>query len=303
MRPVASAKKRRPVRFLVLLLMIATQLMSACGGEKTPTVAPYEAPPADAAINVAVSILPQKYFLERIGGDHVAVLVMVEPGHDPISYEPKPGQLEALKERIAYFSTGVPFEDAWLDDITAANPSMMLVDATQGIELMDGDPHIWLSPTLVKIQAQTIYDTLVHLDPAHQADYQANLDIFLAEVETLDDYIASTLKGVEGKKFIASHPAWGYFARDYGLEMVPMEVDGQAPDAARLDELATFAKAEGIKVVFVQRELGTEIGTELALKIEGRPIPLNPLNPSWENNLRSVALMFAGMLSKGRNVS
>ena len=228
----------------------------------------------------------------------MAVLVMVEPGHEPITYEPKPGQLEAMKERTAYFSTNVPFEDAWLDEIAAANPSMMLVDATQGIELMDGDPHIWLSPTLVKTQAQTIFDTLVQLDPVHQTDYQANLDAFLAELDTLDDYIASTLKGVEGKKFIAYHPAWGYFASDYGLEMIPMEVNGQAPDAARLDELAAFAKEEGIKVVFVQRELGTEIGTELARRIEGRPIPLNPLNPSWENNLRSVALMFAGMLNR-----
>ena len=69
--------------------------------------------------------------------------------------------MDALKERSAYFSTGVPFEDAWLDDIAAANPSMKMVDGAQGIDLVDGDPHIWLSPTLVKIQAQTIYDALV----------------------------------------------------------------------------------------------------------------------------------------------
>jgi len=298
MSPLTSAKKVHLPLFLLALFAGATLLLAACGGEKTPTAVPYQAPPADADVNVAVSLLPQKYFLEHIGGEHVAVLVMVEPGHDPISYEPKPGQLEALKERTAYFSTGVPFEDVWLDDITAANSAMTIVDMTQGIELVDGDPHIWLAPKLVETQARTIYEALVQLDPAHQADYQANLDAFLAELDALDDYIASTLQGVAGKKFIVYHPAWGYFARDYGLEMIPMEIDGREPDDARMNELAALAKAEGIGVVFVQREFNEALGQELALQIDGRTIPLSPLNPNWESNLRSVALMFAGTLSR-----
>jgi len=299
MSPLTSVQKVYLPLFLFALLLGVTFLLAACGGAgKTPTVVPYQAPPADADVNVAVSILPQKYFLERIGGDHVAVLVMVEPGHDPVSYEPKSGQLEALKERVAYFSTGVPFEDTWLDDIAAANPAMTVVDTMQGIELVDGDPHIWLSPTLVKTQAQTIYEALVQLDPAHQADYQANLDAFLVELDALDDYIASTLQGVAGKKFIVYHPAWGYFARDYGLEMIPMEIDGHEPDAARMDELAALAKAEGIDVIFIQREFNETLGQALALQIDGRPIPLSPLNPNWESNLRSVSLMLAGMLSR-----
>jgi zinc transport system substrate-binding protein len=295
MIPLMSAKKRRLSLSSLMVFIGVLLILTACGGGEPPAV-PYDAPPADAAVNVAVSVLPQGYFVEQIGGEHVSVLVMVEPGHDPISYEPKPGQLEALQERVAYFSTDVPFEDDWLDDIAAANPSMQMVDGTQGIALVDGDPHIWLSPTLVKIQAQTIYDTLIELDPDHQSDYQANLDAFLAEVEALDNYIAETLKTVKGKKIIVTHPAWSYFADDYGLEMIPMSPDGREPDAARIDELAAFAEAEGIKVVFVQAEFDTAPGLELALKIDGRTIPLSPLNPAWENNLRSVALMFAGVL-------
>ena len=299
MSPLPRATKVHLLFFPFALLIGVALLLVACGGgKKTPTEAPFQAPPANADVNVAVSILPQKYFLERIGGEHVAVLVMVEPGHDPVSYEPKPGQLQALKERSAYFSIGVPFESAWLDDIAAANPAMTMVDTAQGIELMDGDPHIWLSPTLVETQAQTIYEALAQLDPAHQADYQANLDAFLGELAALDDYIAANLQGVAGKKFIVNHPAWGYFARDYGLEMIPLAVDDQTPDAARLDELAAFAKEEGIDIVFVQREFGDAIGTELALKIGGRPVPISPLNPNWESNLRSVSLMFANMLSR-----
>ena len=297
MVPLTSAKKLRFSLSRLALFASILLALAACGGGEPPTT-PYDAPPADAAVNVAVSVLPQGYFVEQIGGDHVSVLVMVEPGHDPISYEPKPGQLEALKERSVYFSANVPFESAWLDEIAAANPAMKMVDGTQGIELVDGDPHIWLSPTLVSTQAQTIYDTLVELDPDHQADYQTNLDAFLTEVGALDNYIAETMKAVEGKKIIVTHPAWSYFANDYGLEMIPMSPDGQEPDAARIDELVTFAKEEGIKAVFVQAEFDTEPGLELALKIDGRTIPLSPLNPAWENNLRSVALMFAGVLNQ-----
>jgi len=297
MIPLTSAKKIRLSLPRLTLFVGVLLVLAGCGGGE-PQTAPYDAPPADAAVNVAVSVLPQGYFVEQIGGDHVSVLVMVEPGHDPNSYEPKPGQVDALKERSAYFSASVPFEDAWLDEIVAANPSMKMVDGTQGIDLVDGDPHIWLSPTLVKIQAQTIYDALVELDPDHQADYQANLDAFLSEVAALDDYIAETMRTVAGKKIIVTHPAWSYFADDYGLEMIPMALDGQEPDAARIDELAAFAKDEGIKAVFVQAEFDTEPGLDLALKIDGRTIPLSPLNPAWENNLRSVALMFAGMLNQ-----
>lgn len=298
MIPLTSTKKVRLSLSRLALFAGVLLILVACGSGGEPQTAPYDAPPADAAVNVAVSVLPQGYFVEQIGGEHVSVLVIVEPGHDPISYEPKAGQLDALKERSAYFSTGVPFEDTWLDDIAAANPSMKMVDGTQGIDLVDGDPHIWLSPTLVKIQAQTIYDTLVELDPDHQADYQANLDAFLSEVAALDEYIADTMKAVAGKKIIVSHPAWGYFSRDYGLEMIPMALDGGESDAARIEELATFAREEGIKAVFVQAEFDTEPGLDLALKIDGRTIPLSPLNPAWENNLRSVALMFAGVLNQ-----
>ena len=166
-------RQRLPI--LISALLLGTWLLFGCGsGEATNST---------SSLNVTVSILPQTYFVERIGGEHVDVNVMVQPGNSPATYEPKPEQLTSLSKADAYISIGVPFESAWLDKIAAANKNMRMVDTTQGIEKVSQDPHIWLSPELVKIQSQTIYEALSELDPAHEAEFKANLDAFIADIE------------------------------------------------------------------------------------------------------------------------
>ncbi|MDJ0707725.1 MAG: zinc ABC transporter substrate-binding protein [Leptolyngbyaceae cyanobacterium MO_188.B28] len=160
-------------------------------------------------LQITVSILPQQYFVERIGGEYVKVEVMAGPGDEPHTYEPKPEQLRALSQADAYLRIRVDFESAWMDRIAAVNPDMMIVDTTEGIERLPmathahpgeentevaahtdevehPDPHIWLSPRLVKVQSQTIYDTLAQLDPEHENDYQTNLERFLTDIDTLE---------------------------------------------------------------------------------------------------------------------
>ena len=93
-------------------------------------------------IEVFVSIVPQKYFLERIGGESVKVSVMVQPGANPATYEPKPRQMVALTKAKAYFAIGVPFEAAWLNRISAVNPRMMVIQTEEGIEKRIMEDHI-----------------------------------------------------------------------------------------------------------------------------------------------------------------
>ena len=216
-----------PVRrcLIVLTILLVLFQLVGCGGDTTPGPGP--TPESVSRLTIVVSILPQKYFVERIGGEYVDVSVMVLPGSSPASYEPKPEQLRALSRAAAYMSIGVPFEDAWLDRIASANPDMLMVDTAQGIERVGGDPHIWLSPRLAKVQAGTIFEALAQLDPAHEAAYRANLDDFLADIDALDAEIRAKLARVRNRKFMVFHPSWGYFARDYGLEMIPIEVGGQ----------------------------------------------------------------------------
>lgn len=279
----------------LLTVLVATLLLAGCTQQAES--------PIEGKLNITVSILPQKYFVERVGGEFVNVSVMVQPGESPATYEPKPEQMTALAQADAYISIGVPFEQAWLEKIQAANANMKMVDTTQGIECTataNGgfDPHIWLSPSLVKVQSETIYNTLAELDPAHEAEYKANLEAFHADIDALDAEIRATLEKTESKKFIVFHPAWGYFARDYGLEMIPIEVGGQEPSVQELAGLIEKAKAENIKVVFAQPEFSQEDAETIANEIGGKTLAISPLNPDWLNNLKSVAETFAAVLNQ-----
>jgi zinc transport system substrate-binding protein len=261
-----------------------------------------------------VSILPQQYFVARIGGDRVTVNVMVAPGAEPHTYEPKPDQLRALSNSKAYFTVGMPFEQIWLERFKAAAPETRIVDtaacvkrlamagehADEAVKVNDQllDPHIWLSPGLVKQQAAAIYAALAELDCVHQAEYKTNLDAFLADIDRLDADIRARLKGVQGRKFIVFHPAWGYFARDYGLEQIPIEIGGQEPSAADMARLIAQAREEDIKVIFAQPEFSTRAAETIAREIGGKVLLISPLDPDWLENMRRVAGAFAEVLSQ-----
>lgn len=295
---------------LVMTVLVATLSTSGCRQSAQTSSVP-------STIHIMVSIAPQRYFVERIGDGYVTVDVMVPPGAEPHTFEPKPLQLKAISRADAYLRIRIDFENAWIDKIQAANPRMLMVDTTQGIQRLpmatsqadapsdhasadeNLDPHIWLSPTLVKIQAQTIYTTLVRLDAPHQAAYQANLEQFLADINTLDRDIRQSLEGVTSRKFIVSHPGWAYFARDYGLEMIPIEVGGQEPSAAELANLVTEAKQENIRVVFAEPQFSQQAAEAIAHEIGGEVLLIDPLAGDWLDNLRHVAATFTRVLSHG----
>lgn len=288
-----------------VVLILLTALVPACGGTPAAT--------AGTTLQVTVSIVPQVYFLERIGGEYVSVTSMVLPGDNPETYEPKPEQLKALSRSAAYFSIGVPFEGVWLSRIASANRRMKMVDTIAGIQRMPmttpepgqpagaPDPHVWLSPRLVKVQAQTIYEALVELAPEHQSAFKANLDAFVADIDGLDNDIQQILSGVTQRKFIVFHPAWGYFARDYDLQQIPIEVGGREPSAQELAQLISTARADGIHVVFAAPEFSTSSAETIAKAIDGQVLLISPLAADWLGNMQSVAQTFAEVLSQSGN--
>ncbi len=315
-----------------LTLVISLGILTGCSSSPETTKTNSE------PIDITVSILPQKYFIEKIGGNLVKVNIMVEPGASPATYEPKPQQMKALSEAEAYVSIGVPFEKAWMEKIKSANPQMLVIDSAKGIERMEMvdhhhheeteaehdhnhhhdhdheaekaakkghhqgaetlDPHIWLSPQLVKIQAENIYQSLVNIDPENEAKYQANLAQFLTEIDQLDQQIKQNLAGIENRQFLVFHPSWGYFARDYDLEQISIEVGGQEPSAAELGAIVKEAEEENIKVIFAQPEFSTQSAETIAQEIGGKVLLITPLAPDWSNNLLQVSQTFAEVLQK-----
>ena len=274
------------------------------------------APEAPARpLSVFVSILPQKYFVEKIGGDLVDVAVMVEPGASPHTYEPKPKQMVALASTNIYFAIGVPFETTWLEKIAATNPNMLIVHTEadikkipmkghhhEGPELEQDqyvikDPHVWLSPPLVMIQARNILQALLKVDPAHGSVYEENHNSFMKELQVLDAEIRAAFEG-KGKdvEFMVFHPAWGYFAQAYGIEQVPIEIEGKQPKAEEMQYLIQYAKERGIKVIFAQPQFSWQVAQAIAKSIDGQIVFVDPLAAEWDRNLRQVASRFKSTL-------
>ncbi|MGH6634764.1 MAG: metal ABC transporter solute-binding protein, Zn/Mn family [Gammaproteobacteria bacterium] len=249
-------------------------------------------------LSVFVTIPPQKYFVEQVGGEHVWVQVMVGKGQSEEVYEPTPRQLASLAQAQVYFEIGVAFEDVWLDRFTALNPKMRIVDLTQGIAPLyfargDVDPHVWTDPGRVKTIAGGIRDALAALDPAHAVDYADNLQRFETELDDLDREVRGILKNVAVKKFLVFHPSWGYFASAYGLEQIPIERDGKEPGAKAVAALAVRARAEGVRLVFVQRWGSTRPAETIAREIGAEVREIDHLAEDYIQNIRRVAQLVA----------
>ena len=260
---------------------------------------------------VVVSILPQKYYVEKIGGDAVSVSVMVPPGSNPEYYEPKPRQMSALARARVYFALGVPFEKVWMKKIQATSPAMVVVQTDAKISKIrmegrhshekgkaghalhdEADPHVWLAPGPVKIQATAIRDGLVRLDPARTARYEENCHRFLQELDELDAELKGLLAEKSGSEFLVFHPAWGYFAQAYGLTQVAIEAEGKAPKPAELQAVIAQARQKGIRTIFVQPQHSTKTAETIAKALGGEVVSADPLAGDWPGNLREAARKF-----------
>lgn len=271
---------------------------------------------ANSQDTVFVSILPQKFFLEQIAGNSLTIEVMVLPGASPATYEPKPSQMRQLAESKAYFAIGVPFEMAWLDKISGVNPDMQVVHTDAGVTKLamtstplreeDGhhhdhdhhhdpsgmDPHIWLSPPLVKQQAATITAALVRLFPDKAASFEENYQKFADRIDELDNRLRRLLAPQQGKQFMVFHPSWGYFAHEYDLNQVPIEIEGKNPKPAQVQHLIQQAKKHNIKIIFAQKQFSTKNARIIARAIGGRVVLVDPLAYNWFGNMQEIAVKF-----------
>ncbi len=267
---------------------------------------------AGGKLEAVVSILPLKYFVEQIAGDRVKVSVMVEPGANPATYEPKPRQMASLSHASMYFSIGVPFERTWLDRFRQINPELRIIPVQQGIRLYPignekpgknignrqhvlKDPHVWLSPPLVMVQARNILFALMQDMPEQSAYLYDRYRKFIGLVVSTDlrimDIFKSSLKKENGRNtFLVFHPCWGYFARAYGLRQLVIEQQGREPKPSQLARITREAARAGMMSIFVQPQFSSRSARAVADSIGAALVPADPLAYDWDANLISVAL-------------
>lgn len=272
---------------LALLLILGLPAFAiSCGQEE-----------ATEKIGVVVSILPLAGFVENVGGEKVNVSVMVSPGASPHVYEPTPSRIAALARAKMYakVGSGVEFELVWMDKLVAINAEMLVVDCSKGIEIQEMagehehrgmDPHIWMSPLNARIMVRNICDGLVQVDPDSKAFYEKNRDAYLQELTRLDRDIRDGLSGVTNRRFMTYHPAFGYFAKEYNLTMLSIEVEGKEPRGKGIAHLIEQAKEYNIKVIFVSPQFNPQSAEVIAKAIGGRVVFIDSLARDYIMNMR-----------------
>jgi zinc transport system substrate-binding protein len=298
-------------------------------------------------IPVTVSVVPQQWLVDAIGGDHVTTTVMVEPGASPATYEPKPSQMRAVSEAEIYFTIGVPFENAWMPRIRDAAPDMRVIDMAERVKrrTMDGgsgsheeheeehehedeheqdahadeehhdehhdeaaghdghdhaagapDPHVWVSPLLMRTMASTVFETLSEQRPDVAEDFRRNYATTVATINSVDADVAEVLASVPERTFMVYHPAWGYFADAYGLHQMAIEIGGNEPSPQDMHKIIDAARAHDIKVIFVQSQFSQRSAQAIAEDLGGEVLALNPLAYDWPENTRAIGAAFAETL-------
>lgn len=265
---------------------------------------------------ITVNILPQKYFVEKIVKDKFEINVMVKPGSSPHNYEPKPSQMKSLVNSKAYFLVGDPFEQAWMDKFKQNAKNTLFVDTTKGIEKIQMeehnhhdeanvdakhdehdhsgfDPHVWLDPLLVKIQAKNIYEAMVEIDSHNSDFYKTNYEEFIKELDTLDENIKTILSPYKDKAFMVFHPSWGYFAKRYDLEQISIEIEGKEPKPNELVELIEEAKKYDIKIVFVAPQFSQKSAKTISKNINANVIAIDPISGNWKESMLDTANQIA----------
>jgi zinc transport system substrate-binding protein len=266
---------------------------------------------AGGKINVFVGIEPIAYFVERVGGPLVEVSVLVGPGQDPHTFEPSPKLMAKLARARVFFNLGFPFEETLVKKLGATFKNARIVNLQKGIELRPVneqhgdhlaveehghaheadalDRHTWLDPQLARIQAGTIADALIQIDPKNRQMYEANLKKLDADLDRIHEQLKQALAPVKGKSFFVFHPAFGYFAYEYGLQQVAVEIDGKEPTARQLARLIKDAKKHDVKVIFVQPQFPKKNAENLAESIGGAVVPIDDLARDYVTNLAEIA--------------
>lgn len=256
-----------------------------------------------AALPVFVSIPPQAFLLERIGGERLEVRTMLGPGANPHNYDPSPRQLVALAGARAYFTIGIPFETMWHERLQGIDPALPFIHCGADADPADDhahesadhqDPHAWTSPATAQTIARCLHATLLRLDPGGAAVYDENLRELLDELRALDAEIDQLLAEVKDRYLLVQHPGWDHFAEHYGFEQIAIERHGHEPNARHLVEVIERARALDLDTVFVQRQYRPAAARLVADAIGARLVEADPMATDYVGSLRGLAQALAG---------
>ena len=264
-------------------------------------------------LSVFVSILPQKYFAEKLLGNNGEIEVLIGAGMSPHTYEPLPQQMSKLSRADMFFTVGIPFENVIINRLKNLCPKLVIVPTDENIEKlkmvghhhheephehhheeahkheMGLDPHFWLDPIKVTTMAENMAKAITASKPELADSIKSNLESIKADMAKLDDELTQKLLPFKGKTMLVFHPAFGYFASRYGMVQKAVEIEGKEPAPRQLAELIRNCRAEGIKIIFVQKQFPSATAETISRSIGGRVVAIDPLAEDYVYNLKAMA--------------
>lgn len=248
-------------------------------------------------LNVVVTLPILKDLAEQVGGPHVRVTSLISGLESEHTYSPKPSDLVAVRSARVLIEVGLGLE-IWVKSLVknSGNDRLKVVSTSKGIALIrdhegpgrqqtfrgnasGGNPHVWLDPENAKVMMRHITESFIQLDPAHAADYRNNQAAYLRKLDSLQAELEDRLKTVADRRVIVYHPAWPYFARRFGFEVVGEIVPqvGTEPSAHHLQQLIARIRKDGVRVIVSEPQVNPRIPEVLARETGARVVILTSL--------------------------
>lgn len=274
-------------------------LLASCG--KGPTMAANRKP------LLLVSIAPYRFLAEQIAGPGFDVQTVVPMAANPHSFEPTSSQVTEMGRGLVWFRIGEPFEGKILPILLRHNPKLTVRDLRDGIELIEEshalgckhccmdhlDRHIWLSPKLAGVQASMIERSLSEQFPEHRELFQKNLTRLLGDLTALDGEILEILKPVEKRLILVSHPAFGYFCKEYDFEQLSVEYEGKDPRPKHLEEILKLAVSQSMEVALALPQYNNKGAQLIAEKLHVPVHLIDPYSADYFETMRKLAHLIA----------
>lgn len=267
----------RPVWIAIILVAL---IAAGCG--RAPE-------PHQGKMIVAASIAPLYDFSRQVGGSLVDVELLVPPGASPHTYQIEPAQMKVLSRASVLVLNGVGLE-YWADKAVDAadNPRLIVVRTAEGLPIVgkgkdphhpSGNPHVWLDPRMAIRQVEAIRDAFAKADPAHSKVYAENAERFIQKLRALDEEIRKRVKTFRSRSFIAFHPAWVYFAKEYGLDQAAVieESPGKEPSPSHIRKIIETARKLKVKAVFAEPQFSPKAAQVIADEVGAKVLILDPL--------------------------
>jgi zinc transport system substrate-binding protein len=259
---------------------------------------------AGRPVRIFTGIPPIAGLAERIGGDRVEVETLLRPGDNPHTFEPRPRQAAALGRADLVLTCGFPFEQRLARNLSGRPSGPVVADLRPGIDRSaeagsarsshehdhghaEADPHIWMSPPLLRILSLNLFEALKASDPSSESYFRGRLDRLINALDSLDRGTGRALAPYRGRAFLAAHPSFGRFAEAYGLKQMSVESEGKSPSARGLASIVREARKERVSLVFTEPQFDPSGAEAVAKAIGGTVAAVDPLGRDAPATIRT----------------